>query len=65
LISDPLYSSVILLRVNIYITNEVNICIKINVYNIAKAITAASPTKGNGSITAFPIIETINCDVTE
>ncbi len=34
-------------------------------YNIAKAITAASPTKGNGSITAFPIIETINCDVTE
>ena len=28
-------------------------------------MTTSTVLKGNGSITAFPIVETINCDVTE
>ena len=34
-------------------------------YNVANALVKAINPKGNGSITAFPVIETINCDVTE
>ena len=34
-------------------------------YTIQYKLEAVTLAKGNGSITAFPIIETINCDVTE